>query len=184
MAASQFTDAALRGYLDAGHSQADAARHFGVSEPAIHQRMKRMRRLTSRVIALEKAGAVVDEKLSATARLERVQRVIDEELGWAVQEARREGGDRGALADVILKLAGEVRQQLGLQLVDLPDARRSAGRQGVSRNGRRGDPRGVARDRPPHCRPAEGTTRVAAERGTAHPHRRLRWRCGVIRSTS
>ena len=58
----------------------------------------------------------LEEKLSATARLERVQQVIDEELGWAVQEARREGGDRGALADVILKLAGEVRQQLGLQL--------------------------------------------------------------------
>jgi hypothetical protein len=33
-----------------------------------------------------------------------------------VQEARRDGGDRAALADVILKLAGEVRQQLGLQL--------------------------------------------------------------------
>jgi hypothetical protein len=48
--------------------------------------------------------------------LERVQRVIDEEMSWAIGEARREGGDRAALADVILKLAGEVRQQLGLQL--------------------------------------------------------------------
>jgi transposase len=52
MAASHFTDAALRAHLDAGHSQADAARHFGVSEAAIHQRLKRMRRLTSQVIAL------------------------------------------------------------------------------------------------------------------------------------
>jgi DNA-binding transcriptional regulator YdaS (Cro superfamily) len=116
MAASQFTDAALRAHLDAGHSQADAARHFGVSEVAIHQRMKRMRRLTSRVVALERANDIVDEKLSATARLERVQQVIDEELSWSVQEARRDGGDRSALADVILKLAAEVRQQLGLQL--------------------------------------------------------------------
>jgi hypothetical protein len=33
-----------------------------------------------------------------------------------VQQARQDGADRGALADVILKLAGEVRQQLGLQL--------------------------------------------------------------------
>jgi len=74
-----------------------------------------MRRLPSRVVALERANDVVEEKLSATARLERVQQVIDEELGWAVQEAR-EGGDRAGLADVILKLAGEVRQQLGLQL--------------------------------------------------------------------
>jgi hypothetical protein len=116
MSAPKLSDDALRAYLDAGHSQADAARHFAVSEPAIHQRLKRMRQLTSRVIALERANDIVDEKLSATARLERVQQVIDEELGWAVQEARRDGGDRAALADVILKLAGEVRQQLGLQL--------------------------------------------------------------------
>jgi hypothetical protein len=39
---------------------------------------------------------------SRTARLERVQQVIDEELGWAVREARGEGDNRGALADVIL----------------------------------------------------------------------------------
>ena len=116
MAATKVPETELRAYLDAGHSQAAAARHFGVSEPAIHQRVKRMRRLTSRLVALERASEIVDDKLSATARLERVQRVIDEDLGWAVQEARREGGDRGALADVILKLAGEVRQQLGLQL--------------------------------------------------------------------
>ena len=109
-------DQALRHFLEAGHSQADAARHFGVSEPAIHQRLKRMQRLTSRIVAMERANEIVEEKLSATARLERVQQVIDEELGWAVQEARRDGGDRAALADVILKLAGEVRQQLGLQL--------------------------------------------------------------------
>jgi transposase len=91
MAASRFTDTALHAYLDRGHSQADAARHFGVSEAAIHQRMKRMKRFTSQVVALEQAGAFVDEKLTATARLGRVQRVIDEELGRAVQEARREG---------------------------------------------------------------------------------------------
>jgi hypothetical protein len=112
----KLSDDVLRAYLESGHSQADAARHFGVSEPAIHQRLKRMRYFTSRVIALERANDIVEEKLSATARLERVQRVIHEEFGWAVQEARREGGDRAALADVILKLAGEVRQQLGLQL--------------------------------------------------------------------
>ena len=115
-AGTKVSDDGLRAYLDAGKSQADAARHFGVSEPAIHQRLKRMRYLTSRIVALERANDIVQEKLSATDRLERVQRVIDEELGWAVQEARRAGGDRAALADVILKLAGEVRQQLGLQL--------------------------------------------------------------------
>src|SRR5438034_8590996 len=109
MAPPKFTDADLRAFLDAGHTQAEAARHFGVSEPAIHQRLKRMRALTSQVVALERAGQVVDEKLTATARLERVQQVIDDELAWAVKQARQEGADRAGLADAILKLAGEVR---------------------------------------------------------------------------
>jgi predicted RNA polymerase sigma factor len=116
MAPPKFTDTELRAFLDAGHTQADAARHFGVSEPAIHQRLKRMKAFTSHVVALEKAGEVVEEKLSATARLERIQQVIDEELAWAVTQARQEGADRAALVDTILRLSGEVRHQLGLQL--------------------------------------------------------------------
>ena len=116
MAQARVSDVDLRAFLDGGHTRAEAARHFGVSEAAIHKRLKRMRVLTSQVVALEKAGAVVEEKLSATARLERVQQIIDEELAWAVTQARQEGADRGALADVIMRLAGEVRQQLGLQL--------------------------------------------------------------------
>jgi hypothetical protein len=87
-----------------------------VSKPAIYQRLKKLTRLTSQVVALERAGEVVAEKLTATARLERVQQVIDDELAWAVEQARQPGADRGALADVILRMAGEVRQQLGLQL--------------------------------------------------------------------
>jgi hypothetical protein len=97
-------------------ADADAARHFGVSEPAVHQRLKRMRELTSRVMALEKAGPVVEEKLSATARLEHVQQVIDEQLAWALTQTRHEGADRPAVIDVLLKLCSEVRHQLGLQL--------------------------------------------------------------------
>src|SRR6266576_2465781 len=108
MAPPKFTDTDLRAYLDTGHTQADAARHFAVSEPAIHQRLKRMRVLTSHVVALERAGDVVEEKLSATARLERIQQVIDEELAWAVTRARQDGADRAALVDTILKLSGEV----------------------------------------------------------------------------
>ena len=65
---------------------------------------------------MEKASEVVDQKLDANARLERVQRVIDEELRWAVGQAQQPEADRGALQDTILRLAAEVRQQLGLQL--------------------------------------------------------------------
>ena len=49
-------------------------------------------------------------------RLESVQRVIDGELAWALAQAKQAGADRATLADVILRLAAEVRQQLGLQL--------------------------------------------------------------------
>jgi hypothetical protein len=116
MAVLKVSEPDLLAYLDAGHSQAEAARHFGISEAAVHQRLKRMKRLTSQVVALERAGQLVDEKLSATARLQRIQRVIDDELTWALEQTRQPAADRTALTDVILKLTGEIRQQLGLQL--------------------------------------------------------------------
>ncbi len=107
---------ALRRVLDAGHSQADAAKYFGVTEAAISQRVQKLRIATSKVVALERAGEVVDQRLQATERLTRVQRVIDDELSWAVDQAKQPDADRSALQDTILKLAAEVRQQLGLQL--------------------------------------------------------------------
>lgn len=116
MAKPKIDPDALRRFLDAGHSQADAARHFGVSEPAVHQRLKKLRGLTSRVVALEKAGTLVDQKVSATDRPEKVQQVIDTQLAWAESQTLVEGADRTALADTILRLTAEVRQQLGLQL--------------------------------------------------------------------
>ena len=107
---------ALHRYLDAGHSQADAAKYFSVSESAISQRVKKLQIATSKVVALERAAEIVDQKLSATARLQHVQQVIDEELRCAVTRAQEPGADRAKLQDTILKLAAEVRQQLGLQL--------------------------------------------------------------------
>ncbi len=106
----------LRRYLDTGNTQADAAKYFGVTEAAISQRVQKLRIATSKVVALERAGEVVDQRLQATERLERVQRVIDDELSWAVRRAKEPDADRSALQDTILKLAAEVRQQLGLQL--------------------------------------------------------------------
>ena len=116
MSRAKIDSAELQRYLDLGHTQADAARHFGVTEGAIWQRIRKLTGLTSRVVALEKAGEVVDQKLDATARLQRVQEIIDEELVWAVEQAQQPGADRSKLQDTILKLAAEVRQQLGLQL--------------------------------------------------------------------
>ena len=107
---------ALHRYLDAGHTQADAARHFCVSESAISQRVRTLQIATSKVVALERAGEVVDQKLDAAARLQHIQQVIDEELRCAVDRVQAPGAERAKLQDTILKLAAEVRQQLGLQL--------------------------------------------------------------------
>ena len=107
---------ALRDYLDAGHTQADAATYFGVTPAAISQRVRTLQIATSKVVALERAADVVDQKIDANARLQGVQQVIDRELAWAVDQAQQPGADRAKLQDAILRLAGEVRQQLGLQL--------------------------------------------------------------------
>ncbi len=107
---------ALQRYLDAGHSQADAARYFNVSESAISQRVRTLQIATSKVVALERAAEVVNQKLDATARLQHIQQVIDEELRCAVERAKEPGADRAKLQDTILKLVAEVRQQLNLQL--------------------------------------------------------------------
>jgi hypothetical protein len=46
-------------------------------------------RLTSQVIALEKAGTLVEGKLTASDRLARVQQIIDGELEYAARKRRR-----------------------------------------------------------------------------------------------
>lgn len=106
---------ALQRFLEAGHSQVDAAKHFGVSEAAISQRVRQLRIGTSKVVALERAARVVDQKLDATERLQRVQRVILDQLAWAEQQAKEPGADRTALADVLVKLSAEVRAQVRLE---------------------------------------------------------------------
>ena len=115
MARTKINPDELHRYLDAGHSQADAAKYFNVSEAAISQRVQKLRIATSEVVALEKAGEVVDQKLSATQRLQRVQQVILDQLSWAEEQTRQPDADRGALADVIVKLSAEVRAQLRLE---------------------------------------------------------------------
>jgi DNA-binding transcriptional regulator YdaS (Cro superfamily) len=115
MARAKVDAAALQQFLDAGHNQADAARHFGVSEAAVSQRVKQLRIATSKVVALERAADVVNHQLTAAQRLQHVQRVILGELTWAEQQAKQPGADRAALSDVIVKLSAEVRSQLRLE---------------------------------------------------------------------
>jgi len=105
----------LRSLLEGGQSQASAARHFGVSEAAISQAVRKFQIATSKVIALERASAVVEQHLTATERLKHVQQVILDQLTWAEDQAKLDGANRTLLADVIIKLSAEVRAQLRLE---------------------------------------------------------------------
>ena len=109
----------LKRLLDAGTSQAEAARYFDVSASAISQRVKSFRRDARLHPSPETYGTgamIINGEISAPDRLAFVQRAVDRELEWALDEARQPTADRKGLQRTILTLAAEVRQQLGLQL--------------------------------------------------------------------
>jgi len=108
----------LRRMLESGCSQAEAARYFDVSASAISQRVKAFRR-ERRHPSPETMGTgaiIINGEISAPDRLAFVQRAVDRELEWALDEARQPDADRKGLQRTILTLAAEVRQQLALQL--------------------------------------------------------------------
>lgn len=102
--------------VEEGYSQRDAANFFGVSEAAVSKAVKRLSLNLGRHVGLERAKDVADHGLNVVAQLQGINGTIQEELRWATQEARREGGDRQGLQKVIVELASEVRKQLGFQL--------------------------------------------------------------------
>lgn len=99
-----------------GHSQKDAAAYFGVTEAAVSKRVKTLNLNLSRHVGLERAKEVADHGLDVVSQLQRINRVIHEELMWALGETRRPGADRKGLQQVVIDLTGEVRKQLHLQL--------------------------------------------------------------------
>ncbi len=119
MATPKLDPIELRRILDAGTSQAEAARYFRVSASAISQRVKSLRaheRLHPSPETYGTGVTIINGEISAPDRLAFVQRAVDRELEWALDEARQPDADRKGLARTILALVSEVRQQLGLQL--------------------------------------------------------------------
>jgi hypothetical protein len=116
MAPPKLDQSALGQFLEAGHTQVEAATHFGVSEAAISQRVKQQRLNTSKVVAFERAAEVGDQQLTAVERLGYLQQVIQDRLTRAVQQLDQPGANEAALTDRVLKLAAEGRAQLRLQV--------------------------------------------------------------------
>jgi predicted transcriptional regulator len=97
-------------------SQADVARHFGVSEAAVSKAVRRLNRDMPRHVGLERAKAVADRSLNVVDQLAYINHVICEELDWAIAESRKPDASRRTFAETIMNLTGEVRKQLALQV--------------------------------------------------------------------
>ena len=102
--------------VEEGQSQQEAAAYFGVSEAAISKRVKALNLHLSRHVGLEQAKDVADYGLDVVRQLQGINEVIQDELNWAVEEARKTGADRKALEQTIIDLTGEVQKQLRFQL--------------------------------------------------------------------
>ena len=103
--------------VNRGKSQKEIAKHFGVSEAAVSKMFKKMRGYIPRVVALEKASELADEKLDAMGQLRHVNALINQELDHIeenIQTATKE--ERRAWQDQKLKHVKEIRKQLGLLL--------------------------------------------------------------------
>ncbi len=99
-----------------GQTKSEVAAHFGVSEAAVSKRVKALNIHLSRHVALERAKEVADHGLNVVHQLQGINNVIQDELQWATEAARKPGADRKGLQTVIIDLTGEVRKQLRFQL--------------------------------------------------------------------
>ncbi len=101
--------------VENGQTQSDVATHFGVSEAAVSKRVKALNIQLTRHVALERAKEVADHGLNVVNQLQGINNVIQDELQWATEAARKPGADRKGLQTVIIDLTGEVRKQLRFQ---------------------------------------------------------------------
>jgi len=102
--------------VENGQTQSEVAAHFGVSEAAVSKRVKALNIHLSRHVALERAKEIADHGLNVVHQLQGINNVIQDELQWATDAARKPGADRKGLQTVIIDLTGEVRKQLRFQL--------------------------------------------------------------------
>jgi hypothetical protein len=135
------TDALLK-MVDAGKSQAECARHFGVSNAAISKKMREVRGKKTLVTAAKKVEAVVDQGLDTWAQLAKINThanwILDHVMRWiqgdeeAIQvlETAARKVNRGTREEpewvtdykftdphvIALRAMGEIKSQVELQL--------------------------------------------------------------------
>lgn len=94
MSTNRINDRRLLRLIDAGQSQAEAARALGVSRQAVSKRLQELRGKTTKVVVSRKVERVVDRKIEAMEQLQKVNDYANELLDLLMAWNR---GDETAL---------------------------------------------------------------------------------------
>jgi hypothetical protein len=107
----------MESMLRAGHTNAEVARHFGVTDSAVCQRAAKIKNLIVRQMSMEKAHEMTSAHIDVVGQLNKINESINYELEKAQQNADKvDGKERIAFQRVIIELSAEVRRQLDSQL--------------------------------------------------------------------
>jgi predicted transcriptional regulator len=105
MKTGKINDRKLLRLIDEGMSQAKAAKTFGVSRQAVHQRLIELRGRNTKIVVAKKMEEAVDRRLDSIGQLHEINRKTLELLDQAEQDP-----------NLALKCISEIRSQLRLSL--------------------------------------------------------------------
>jgi predicted transcriptional regulator len=98
-------DTKLLRMVNEGKTQADIAREFGVSSPAVNKRLRQLRGQTTHAVIADRIDNVISQKIDTWKQLEKINKRANKLLDKAV----------GNVQDSAL-LMREIREQLKLQM--------------------------------------------------------------------
>lgn len=107
----------LRRMHEEGKPGNEMARFFKVSEGTISKNLKALGLAQNQDIVLRSATKINDKKLSAMTRLERIAKVVEDELTYIRRTIKNtKGEERREWQEVQLKHTAEIRKQVNLLL--------------------------------------------------------------------
>jgi hypothetical protein len=107
----------LRRMHEEGKPGNEMARFFKVSEGTISKNLKALGLAQNQDIVLRSATKINDKKLSAMTRLERIAKVVEDELTYIRKTIKNtKGEERREWQEVQLKHTAEIRKQVNLLL--------------------------------------------------------------------
>ena len=107
----------LKQMLDQGKLQKEIAGFFRVSEGTISKNIAELNLACNQDVVLRSAQKINDKKINAMGRLERIAKVVEDELTYIRKTIKgTKGGERREWQEVQLKHTAEIRKQVNLLL--------------------------------------------------------------------